>query len=151
TLQISGLAEQVFQRQSLSLVSVVEVFGLLVLFAAFFSAVLLILTSFARSFKEAQAYLVPLMLVSLVPGMLGIVPGMRLEGLLAFVPLLNIVLLARDLFDGTAHPYAAVTVIGSTFLYALSAVALAAHIFGAEAVLYSERGSWRNPFRLRRR
>ncbi len=36
--------------------------GLLVLFAAFFSAVLLCLTSFARSFKEAQAYLIPLML-----------------------------------------------------------------------------------------
>ena len=33
------------------------------LFAAFFSAVLLAVTSFARSFKEAQAYLIPLMLV----------------------------------------------------------------------------------------
>ena len=39
-----------------------EIIGLLVLFAAFFSAVLLAVTSFARSFKEAQAYLIPLML-----------------------------------------------------------------------------------------
>ena len=45
-----------------------EVFGLLLLFAAFFSAVLLAVTSFARSFKEAQAYLIPLMLVSMTPG-----------------------------------------------------------------------------------
>ena len=36
--------------------------ALLMLFAAFFSAVLLTLTSFARQFKEAQAYLIPLML-----------------------------------------------------------------------------------------
>jgi ABC-2 type transport system permease protein/sodium transport system permease protein len=153
TVQLSGLTQQVFQRHSVSLVSVVQVFGLLVLFAAFFSAVLLILTSFARSFKEAQAYLVPLMLVSLVPGMLGIVPGISLATYpaAAFVPLLNIVLLARDLLDGTANLYAAAMVVFLTLLYALCAVAVAAHIFGAEAVLYSERGSWRNLFRLRRR
>jgi ABC-2 type transport system permease protein/sodium transport system permease protein len=153
TLQLSGLAEQIFPGHRLTVLAIVEVFGLLVLFAAFFSAVLLILTSFARSFKEAQAYLVPLMLVSLVPGMLGIVPEISLESLpgVAFVPLLNIVLLARDLLDGTANLYAAATVVFLTLLYALAAVAVAAHIFGAEAVLYSERGSWRNLFRFKRR
>jgi ABC-2 type transport system permease protein/sodium transport system permease protein len=149
TLQISGLAERVFQGQGLTAAVVLEVFGLLVLFAAFFSAVLLILTSFARSFKEAQAYLVPLMVVSLVPGMLGIMPGMSLEGPLALVPLLNIVLLARDLFEGKANPFAAAAVVGSTFLYALCAVTVAAQIFGAEAVLYSERVSWSHLFRRR--
>lgn len=41
---------------------------LLVVFASFFSAVLLSITSFARSFREAQAWLIPLMLVSLGPG-----------------------------------------------------------------------------------
>ena len=44
---------------------------------------LLILTSFARSFKEAQAYLIPLMLASLGPGLLGIIPGLKLTGILA--------------------------------------------------------------------
>jgi ABC-2 type transport system permease protein/sodium transport system permease protein len=152
TLQLSGsLAEQVFQGQGLSALVVVEVFGLLVLFAAFFSAVLLTLTSFARSFKEAQAYLVPLMVVSLVPGMLGIMPGMSLESPFALVPLLNIVLLARDLFDGKANPFAAAVVVGSTFLYALCAIAVAARIFGAEAVLYSERMSLGHLFHRRSR
>ena len=73
--------------------------GLLVLFAAFFSAVLLAVTSFARSFKEAQAYLIPLMLVSITPGMLSMIPGLKLQGPLVVTPLLNIVLLARDLFS----------------------------------------------------
>ena len=78
--------------------------GLLVLFAAFFSAVLLILTSFARSFKEAQAYLIPLMLASLGPGLAGMIPGLTLDGTLAVTPLVNIVLLARDVFENKATP-----------------------------------------------
>ena len=53
---------------------------LLVLFAAFFSAVLLAVTSFARSFKEAQAYLIPLMLLAMAPGFLSVMPGIELSG-----------------------------------------------------------------------
>ena len=67
---------------------------------------LLILTSFARSFKEAQAYLIPLMLASLGPGLAGVMPGLTLHGALAVTPLVNIVLLARDIFEGGAEPIA---------------------------------------------
>jgi sodium transport system permease protein len=151
TLWVSGLGPQLFRNGGLSLVVFVEVLALLLLFATFFSAVLLALTSFARSFKEAQSYLVPLMLVALVPGVAGILPGSQLAGPLAVVPLLNIVLLARDLFDGKASLVPAVIVVTTTIAYALVAVALAAQVFGAEAVLYSEQGSWRQFFRRRRR
>jgi len=67
--------------------------------------VLLSLTSFARSFKEAQAYLIPLMLGSLGPGVLAMMPGLKLTAVLAVLPLVNIVLLARDLFQGGADPF----------------------------------------------
>ena len=55
---------------------VVQVIVLMVVFAAFFSAVLLSITSVARSFKEAQAYLVPLMLISLTPGVFSLMPNL---------------------------------------------------------------------------
>jgi sodium transport system permease protein len=113
---------------------VIEVLGLLVIFAAFFSAVLLSLTSFTRSFKEAQAYLIPLMLVALTPGLLSLLPGLRLQGINPYIPLLNIVLLARDLLDGTAHALPAIQVVFITFLYAVAALALAAKIFGRSAI-----------------
>ncbi len=125
----------------------VQVLALLLLFAAFFSAVLLALTSFARSFKEAQAYLVPLMLLALMPGILSLMPGLQLEGPLAIAPLLNIALLTRDLLEGSASPVIAVVVVAATLLYALAALALAARIFGAEAVLYSQSGGWTDLFR----
>jgi ABC-type Na+ efflux pump permease subunit len=148
---LTGLGETLFGPGGISAVTILEIFGLVILFAAFFAAVLLVVTSFARSFKEAQAYLIPLMLVSIAPGLLALAPRLSLNGPLALVPLLNIVLLSRDLLDGQAHPGAAAVVIGATALYAFLAIVLAARLFGAEAVLYSESGIWRYLFPRQRR
>lgn len=142
TLWATGMGQALLAGQQVGALVLVEVIGLLLLFAAFFSAVLLALTSFARSFKEAQAYLIPLMLVSMTPGMVGLIPGVELGGVLAVVPLLNVVLLARDLIAGHAAAATAAIVVLSTALYALAALSLAARVFGAEAVLYSQSSSW---------
>jgi ABC-2 type transport system permease protein/sodium transport system permease protein len=125
----------------------VEVLGLLLLFASFFSGVLLVVTSFAKSFKEAQAYLIPLMLVTLAPGLLSLSPSLTLSLPLAVTPLINVVLLARDVFAGTATFPITLVVIGSTLLYAVAAIALAARIFGSDAILYGSGGSWSDLFR----
>jgi ABC-2 type transport system permease protein/sodium transport system permease protein len=63
---------------------------------------------------------------------------------------LNIVLLARDLLEGHANPVSAAVVVASTAAYALLALALAARLFGAEAVLYTETGGWGRLWRRRR-
>src|SRR5262245_24279359 len=141
TLIFSGLGAALFPNQGLSFGIIFLVFCLLLLFAAFFSAVLLCITSFARSFKEAQAYLIPLMLVSLAPGVMGMVPGLKLAAWSA-APLVNIVLLARDLFEGKAELGPALMVVAATLVYAGAAIALAARIFGYESVLYNEQASW---------
>jgi ABC-2 type transport system permease protein/sodium transport system permease protein len=142
TLSWSGMAATLFGAEGVSLGLLVQVLALLLLFAAFFSAVLLCLTSFARSFKEAQAYLIPLMLASLAPGVMAMLPGLKLEGVLTVLPLVNIVLMARDLFEGSVEAGTATIVIVTTLLYALAALGLAARVFGAESVLYSEQSSW---------
>lgn len=142
TLWASPMGMYVLDSAKLSPWLVLQVFALLLLLAAFFSAVLLAITSNARSFKEAQAYLIPLMLASLMPGMVGFVPSLTLHGPLAVVPLVNIVLLARDLVDGIASPVTAAVVVLTTGLYAVAAIAVAARTFGAEAVLYAQQGGW---------
>ncbi|MFO0898561.1 MAG: ABC transporter permease subunit/CPBP intramembrane protease [Pirellulales bacterium] len=146
TLSASGLWSAILGRGGLSIGLVAQVFALLLLFAAFFSAVLLCITSFARSFKEAQAYLVPLMLISLAPGMLSLLPSVSLKGLMTIAPLINITLLGRDLLTGAPDPAAAALVVLSTLVYALAAITLAAKIFGAEAVLYSSHAGWSDWF-----
>lgn len=147
TLVVSGMGAMLFGEQGLSFITVMEVFLLLVLFASFFSAVLLTVTSFARSFKEAQAYLIPLMLVSLGPGLTGLLPGIKLAGALQVAPLVNVVLLARDLLQGQASLYSAALVIGSTLFYAAAALGIAARVFGAHAILYESQTAWSDLFR----
>ncbi len=141
TLYSTGLMETLF-GQELTWQAWAFIFALLVLFAAFFSAVLLAVTSFARSFKEAQAYLIPLMLISLAPGILALTPGIELNGMLSVCPLVNIVLLARDVFQGSVEAAPATIAVVSTMLYAGGAIAIAARIFGADAVLYGTQSGW---------
>ncbi|MFO0863469.1 MAG: ABC transporter permease subunit [Gemmataceae bacterium] len=152
TVMASGLGTVFFGAGGLSPLILLQLFLLLLLFASFFSAVLLALTSFARSFKEAQAYLIPLMLLSLTPGMIGLMPGISLNVYLAVTPLINIVLLGRDVLGGAPgqapiDPFLAMMVVGSTLLYAAAAIGLAAKVFGDESVLYSEQTSWADLFR----
>jgi ABC-2 type transport system permease protein/sodium transport system permease protein len=141
TLQSSGLATVLFGERGLTLSMVASVFALLVLFAGFFSAVLLTVTSFARSFKEAQAYLIPVVLLSLGPGFVSLMPDLNLNGIWAITPLANIVLLARDVLRGSVEPLPALVAIASTVLYGLAALSIAARTFGSDAILYSSQGS----------
>lgn len=142
TVWSTGLLHLLGNESTSAIGLITQTIGLLGLFSAFFSAVLLVLTSIARSFKEAQAYLIPLMLVSLAPGVMSLVPDLEYTPSMAFVPVLNMVLLARDLLSGEAQPLIAVLAIGATVLYSLAAIGLAARLFGADAVLYGSPGAW---------
>ena len=147
TVYASGLENLVFGDLGFSWLVMGQILALLCLFAAFFSAVLLALTSFARSFKEAQAYLIPLMLVALAPGVFSLTPGLKMSGLLSVTPLINIVLLGRDLFEGRMVPKLFAWAVISTALYAMLALAVAARVFGSDAILYGSQGSVRDLFR----
>jgi len=135
-LMCTDLETVLLGEAGLTPILVAQVVALLILFVAFFSAILLALTSFARSFKEAQAYLIPLMLLALAPGVVSLMPQVDFNVFLALLPLANIVLLARDLFEGRADPTLATAAVVSTAIYSLAAIAIAARIFGTDAILY---------------
>lgn len=117
------------------------VFLFVVLFAAFFSSLLLAVTSFARSFKEAQAYLIPLMIAALAPALGSMLPGLSLTPTLALAPVLNVTLLARDTLEGTASlPATAVTILATIF-YGAAALGLAAKCFEQDGFLIGGDGS----------
>ncbi|MEL7496638.1 MAG: ABC transporter permease subunit/CPBP intramembrane protease [Planctomycetota bacterium] len=114
---------------------------LLILFAAFFSAILLVVTSFAKSFKEAQVYLIPVILLSLGPGLISLAPAMTLSGPYAVCPMINILLLARDVINGSVELVPAFVAVVSTIVYSLAAIGLAARIFGSDAMLFADNRS----------
>ncbi len=136
-----------FGNQGSPAEAILAVFLLLILFAMFFSAVLLLVTSFARSFKEAQAYVVPLMVVALAPGFMSVMPGLTLGPLMSVVPLSNIVLLARDVMEGHASFVWGAVAVFTTLLYGGVALALAARVFGSDAILYGSEGTWADLFK----
>jgi sodium transport system permease protein len=120
----------------LKLLMILTAFGLL------YSAVLLLLTSSAKSFKEAQAYLIPLLLLSIAPGLVILMPGWDLASGSAVIPLVNMLLLAREVLEGTVQPLPAFVAMTSTILYGVAALVLAAQVFGADAVAVGSRGTW---------
>lgn len=147
TAYAAGLESLLFGRGGLSFGLIAKVFGVLVVFAGFFSSILLAVTSFARSFKEAQAYLIPVMLASIAPGMLALMPGLTLTWGLSLAPLANMVLLTSDLFDERLAVGPAIAALTATFLYSVVGLGIAARIFGTDAVLYGSSGSWSDVWR----
>ncbi len=108
--------------------------------AALFSALCLALAAFARSSKEGQYYLMPLVLVTLPLVILPMGPGMELNLGNSLIPLTGLVLLLRSLLEGNylpALPYIA-PVVGMTLLCCLLAVRWAVEQFNKESVLFRE-------------
>ncbi len=147
TLWATGLGKLILGREGLSFLAVLQVLPLLLLFASFFSAILLALCSFAKSFKEAQAYLIPVMLIALAPGVLSLLPGIQLTPTLAIIPLVNVILLARDLLSHQAQFLPSAAAVFSTIAYASAAVGLASRLFGTDATSHGSEGTWGDLFR----
>ncbi len=115
-----------------------------------FSATLIAVCSFARSFKEAQNYVMPVVIAALVPAIMGALPGATLAGITRVVPVENIVVLVRELVTRDAVPWTDVAVVLlSTSLYAGGAIAVASRLFGHEAVTFADAGSYRALLRRR--
>ena len=122
----------------------------LIPFAIFMSAIMMAVCSFARTFKEAQNYVTPVILAVLLPGGLAALPTAQLQGVMLVMPVGNMVLLTRDLLTGGPLSLSAISwVLVSTSLYAVCAIALAAKVFGAESVVFSDTTSWKATFSRR--
>jgi sodium transport system permease protein len=108
--------------------------------SALFSALCLALAAFARSSKEGQYYLMPLMLITLPLMMLPMSPGVELNLGNSLVPVTGMTLLLRAVIEGQYQlvlsyigPVAAVTIA-----CCLLAVRWAEEQFNRESVLFRE-------------
>jgi ABC-type Na+ efflux pump permease subunit/membrane protease YdiL (CAAX protease family) len=88
----------------LSPTSVLQLFVLFVPLAAALSALLLIVSTYARTYKEAQLHFLPLFLGSLIPALTAVLPGLSSRSLVAVVPLANVSVAAREILMGRPDP-----------------------------------------------
>ncbi|GMU37793.1 MAG: ABC transporter permease subunit [Phycisphaerae bacterium] len=119
----------------------------LIPFAVLMSAIMMAVCSYARTFKEAQNYVTPVILAVLIPGGFAALPATELRGMMLVVPVGNMVLLTRELLIGApVGTSELLTVLLSTTLYASAAVAVAAKVFGKESVVFADVESLRSTF-----
>ncbi len=117
-------------------VGVIGVFAMVLPVAVFFSAVIFTVALFAKSYKEAQSYVAPMIFVVLLPAMIGMAPGIELSGRLALVPILNLSLVCKEMLSGVWHWHYIALIFGSSCVYAAAALALAVKMFSRESVIF---------------
>ncbi|HXP79971.1 MAG TPA: ABC transporter permease [Verrucomicrobiae bacterium] len=116
--------------------AVVSIFFVVLPLAVFFSAALLALSLFAKSFKEAQSYISPLMITVVLPAVAALLPGVELSPALALVPVLNTSLVSKEIITGTFHWGLIALIFLSSSVYAGVAIAVAVKLFQREDVLF---------------
>ncbi|CAM2869550.1 ABC transporter permease [Rariglobus hedericola] len=121
---------------SLDPLGLVGVVVLVVPLAVLFAAVALTLSLFARTQKEAQTYLGPLVAVVLLPAVAGVLPGVELNSTFALVPVLNVTLACKELVSGVWLWPQLALIFGSTCVYAAASLAWCVRMFSRESVLF---------------
>ena len=114
----------------------ISIFIIILPLAVLFSAALLAISLFAKSFKEAQSYLSPLMIIVVLPAVAALLPGVELNTVLALVPVLNTSLVSKEIITGTYHWNYIALIFASSCVYATAAIAIAVKMFQREDVLF---------------
>ncbi|MBE0664525.1 MAG: hypothetical protein IH584_01795, partial [Candidatus Aminicenantes bacterium] len=116
--------------------SLLLLFSMIIPLCAFFAAILLSVSVFAKSYKEASSIIAPLNMIIIIPVLIGIFPGIKLSATTALIPILNISLATKEIIAGTISPLLMAEVF--LVLFALAAVGLifCTSWFNREAVIF---------------
>jgi len=112
------------------------VFFMVLPLAVLFSAGLLAIALMAKSYKEAQSYIAPLMIVVVMPAVAGLMPGVEFNARMALIPILSTSLVCKEIVAGTYHWNYIAIIFASTCVYASAALFVAVSLFKREDVLF---------------
>jgi sodium transport system permease protein len=100
------------------------------------AAVMITISSFAKSFKEGQSYLTPLIMLVIFPAVIGMLPGMEENASLSLMPVFNVSQLIKAIFSGTYNAGGFAMSFLSNLVYAAVAFVIAVRVFKREDVLF---------------
>src|SRR5215831_351465 len=104
---------------------------------AILSATLMIaIATMAKSYKEAQSYLTPLLLVAVIPAMVSLLPGVKLNAGMALIPIVNFSQLIKELILGDWSLTSFTLSVLSNLIYAAMAFTAAVMVFKNERILF---------------
>ncbi len=124
--------------ESISVVDLVLIGAMLIPTAAIFASLLLSISIYAKSFKEASSYCGPLNFLVIIPALVGLLPWVELDWIRAMVPITNISLAIKELVKGTMNYHMLVAILGSSFIIAGALLFFCTKWFEREEVLFRE-------------
>jgi sodium transport system permease protein len=125
-----------------TIMSILEVKSILILLSlllplsVFFAGVLLSLSIYARSYKEAQSIISPLMFIVIIPAFIGLLPGFELTMTTALIPILNVSLATKAIIAETISLPQLLTVYFSLIVFAVISIYLCSKIYGRESAIF---------------
>ncbi|MCD6170082.1 MAG: ABC transporter permease [Candidatus Latescibacteria bacterium] len=135
TRMFSQLGEHITVELFLSRGNVVSLFLSLLLVASLMASIEMSISLFARSFREAQSYLTPLTIAAVLPILFMQAIPSNPPGWMFFIPLLNSMLLIRELFMGIPETVHIISTLLSSLLYVVVALRSAFRLFQRESVV----------------
>lgn len=132
---MTGDLEQ-FSLGFLSPFSVAVLVVTLLLLAAMFAGLELTISTLAKTFKEAQTYMTGIVFLAMVPSyMMMPLNPVDIPALYYLLPIFNGVAMCKEVFYGEVNPVNAAIATGTSVLYVLGAIMLAARLFRKEGAV----------------
>jgi len=103
---------------------------------AIFASLMMTLSLFARSYREAQSYISPLMIVIILPAMASLMPDTQLNKELAFVPVLNVSMMMKEALTGSFELGTVMVTMAVNLILASIGLLIVLHMFHRESVLF---------------
>lgn len=113
--------------------TIILLLAMLIPLAIFFAGVLIPVSSYAKSFKEAQSLIGPMNILVIIPAAIGLMPGFELSWGTALVPILNVALSTKDIVADTINYGLLALVFVSLVAFAVAAVAASVYGFSRES------------------
>ncbi len=104
--------------------------------AAIFSSLLMTLALFAKSYREAQTYISPLMFIVIVPAMSSLMPDTEASQTMAFIPIVNVSMMLKDGLSGSFDPGISAITMAVNLILAAGGLLLVQRMFNKETVLF---------------
>lgn|GEM_PF-690596 len=108
----------------------------LLLLAAMFASLELIISTLAKTFKEAQTYMTGIVFLAMVPSyMMMPLNPVDIPALYYVLPIFNGGAICKEVFYGAVNPAHAAIALGTSVLYVAAAVTIAARLFRREGAV----------------
>ena len=123
-------------RSIIEIKTIALILSLIVPVSIFFSAVLLSISFYAKSFKEAQSLVTPINILILFPALIGLIPGVDLTWKTALIPIVNISLVTKEIIAETVSSVLLFEVYVSMIILAIVGLFFTRWWFNREEVIF---------------